>query len=252
VVERSRHFVEKVVAVRREGGSAALVSRASERIFAPLWIRIAARQLARRLREAGTLSAELDAVHAFEYRRFSLGPSQIASELLGFLETVREMRPRSIVEIGTGLGGTTVLLTRVAADDAIVVSVDLPLGYPRERLVAAAKRDSQRVHCLRDDSHAPETRDKVQALLGGRSIDVLFIDGDHSAEGVRADLALYAPLVRPGGWIGFHDIVPGPYEFVGGVPELWAELKETREAREFVDDWSQGGLGIGAFRNAER
>jgi predicted O-methyltransferase YrrM len=160
---------------------------------------------------------------------------------------VQSACPRAIVEIGTGLGGTTVLLTRAAADDAIVVSVDLPRCQGRERLVAAAARPPQSVHCLRADSHAQATRNKVEALLRGRQVDLLFIDGDHSAEGVRADLALYSPLLRPGGWIAFHDIVPGPYEFVGGVPELWAELKEEHETREFVADWAQRGLGIGAF-----
>jgi predicted O-methyltransferase YrrM len=238
---------KNVSAVREEGGLTAVVSRASKRTLAPVWIRFAARRLEQQLQQAETLSAQMNVVYAFTYRGLSLGPSQIASELMGFLETVQSACPRAIVEIGTGLGGTTVLLTRAAADDAVVVSVDLPRGQGRERLVAAAARPPQSVHCLRADSHAQATRNKVEALLRGRQVDLLFIDGDHSAEGVRVDLALYSPLLRPGGWIAFHDIVPGPYEFVGGVPELWAELKEEHETREFVADWAQGGLGIGAF-----
>jgi predicted O-methyltransferase YrrM len=37
------------------------------------------------------------------------------------------------------------------------------------------------------------------------SIDFLFIDGDHHYEAVRREYQLYAPLVREGGIIGFHD-----------------------------------------------
>jgi cephalosporin hydroxylase len=243
-------FVAKVAAVGKEGGSAAVVSRASERLLAPLWVSLAARRLEQHLARATTLHERVDVVYAFRYRHLSLAPSQIRSELTRFVELVEEESPRTIVEIGTGLGGTSVLLTRAAADDGIVVSVDLPVGPRRGRLLAAAARASQRVHCLRADSHVPATLERVRALLRGRRVDLLFVDGDHSAEGVRADLALYRPLVRTGGWIALHDIVPGPEEFVGGVPELWQELKEGNDARELVEDWGQGGLGIGAFRNA--
>jgi predicted O-methyltransferase YrrM len=36
-------------------------------------------------------------------------------------------------------------------------------------------------------------------------ISVLFIDGDHSYEGVRHDIQNYVPRVSLGGFIGFHD-----------------------------------------------
>lgn len=38
-----------------------------------------------------------------------------------------------------------------------------------------------------------------------KPIDVLFIDGDHSYEGCKADIDKYAPFVKPGGVILFHD-----------------------------------------------
>eukprot|EP00929_Paragymnodinium_shiwhaense_P066852 TRINITY_DN33586_c0_g1_i1.p1 TRINITY_DN33586_c0_g1~~TRINITY_DN33586_c0_g1_i1.p1 ORF type:complete len:374 (+),score=70.15 TRINITY_DN33586_c0_g1_i1:283-1404(+) len=37
------------------------------------------------------------------------------------------------------------------------------------------------------------------------AVDVLFVDGDHSLEGVRADLEAWLPLVRSGGIIAGHD-----------------------------------------------
>lgn len=38
-----------------------------------------------------------------------------------------------------------------------------------------------------------------------KQIDVLFIDADHSYEGCKADIAKYAPHVKEGGVILFHD-----------------------------------------------
>jgi len=37
------------------------------------------------------------------------------------------------------------------------------------------------------------------------AIDLIFIDGDHSYEACRADIAAWAPFVKPGGVIAFHD-----------------------------------------------
>ena len=228
----------------------AVFSRASDRLLAPFSVRFAARRLRSGLRQASTLAEQMEVVAAFSYGQFSLQPSQVDAELAGFLDLVLEVRPSTILEIGTGLGGTTVLLARAAPNDALVVSIALPIGPVRAPLLAAAARASQHIECVRADSHDTGTLRAVAALLRGRQVDLLFIDGDHTREGVRKDLELYSRFVRPGGWIAFHDIVPGPYEFVGGVPELWVELRAERETREFVADWGQGGLGIGAFRTS--
>ena len=36
-------------------------------------------------------------------------------------------------------------------------------------------------------------------------LDVLYIDGDHSYEGVKKDIEIYTPSVRVGGYVLFHD-----------------------------------------------
>lgn len=53
--------------------------------------------------------------------------------------------------------------------------------------------------------------DQVMAVVmardpGFRLFDIVFIDGDHTREGVRADLWNYGSAVRPGGMILCHDI----------------------------------------------
>lgn len=39
-------------------------------------------------------------------------------------------------------------------------------------------------------------------------LDFLFIDGDHSLEACRYDYETYAPAIKPGGWLAFHDYRP--------------------------------------------
>jgi Methyltransferase domain len=46
--------------------------------------------------------------------------------------------------------------------------------------------------------------DAVKEITPG-TIDFVFIDGDHSEEGVSEDIAAWRGMIRKGGWIGGHD-----------------------------------------------
>jgi predicted O-methyltransferase YrrM len=170
------------------------------------------------------------------------------AELEAFLERVGAERPSCVLEIGTAAGGTLYLLSRVAAGDALVVSVDVDAPYFVRAARRRLARAGQHVVSVEGNSHDTATRDQVCALLGGRPLDVLFIDGDHSYAGVKRDFDLYAPLVRSGGLIAFHDIVAddgaGP-AVSGDVPRFWQELKATRRTEEIVADDGRAGYGIG-------
>jgi Methyltransferase domain len=115
-------------------------------------------------------------------------------------------------------------------------------GYmePRERLYRSFAGEGQRIELLRADSHAPETRARIGAILSQRPVDFLFIDGGHTRDGVESDFMTYSKLVADGGALAFHDIVPGSRWFVGGVPEFWEELCSSHDVSEFVADWEQG------------
>jgi predicted O-methyltransferase YrrM len=160
-----------------------------------------------------------------------------------------------VLEIGTAQGGTLFLLTRVAADDALLVTVDegrgsFGGGYPRTLapLLRSFARARQAVRLVRGDSHSPLTLAKVRGALDDRPLDFLLIDGDHDYHGVRQDFEMYSPLVGPGGLIAFHDIVPGEATAVGGVPAFWREIRSHFPHEELVEDWSQGGYGFGLLR----
>jgi len=71
------------------------------------------------------------------------------------------------------------------------------------------------------DSADPKTLKKLKMMLAGRKIDLLFIDGDHSYEGVKADYEIYEPLVHH--LIVFHDI-HGVTRRCPGVNPYWEEI----------------------------
>ena len=175
-------------------------------------------------------------------------------EILGLAERLRELSPRVIVEIGTFKGGTLFVFCRVAREVRRVVSIDLPGGEygggfdaRRQRLYRQflADRPEARMEFLRADSHAPETLGALEGLLGRAPIDFLYIDGDHTYDGVRLDFELYGPLVRKGGMIAFHDIRTRDAGY--GVPDFWSEVKGSYAYEELVDPESTN-MGIGILR----
>lgn len=179
--------------------------------------------------------------------------SQKREEILPALEAIQALRPQRVCEIGTSAGGTLYLLTRVSAPDALIVSIDLAISPHTRALRERFAQPGQRVVSLAGDSHAEETAAGLERLLEGQPLDVLFIDGDHSYDGVRADFERYAPLVRSGGIVALHDInedfrtrhgIVTP-SISGEVPRFWRELKERYRTEELVADPEQDGFGIG-------
>jgi predicted O-methyltransferase YrrM len=212
--------------------------------------RAAARRVRGAARSGMSLDAALDFVYDFDVVGVTIAPMQVRAELREFMSRVNELRPRRLVEIGTAQGGTLFLLAQAAAPDATIVSVDLPGGrfgggYVDQRAIVYREfaRPGQRLELLRADSHDRSTIEAVAALVG--DVDLLFIDGDHTLEGVRSDFADYSPFVRPGGLVALHDVVDGSRDLVGGVPAFWREIKTRYPTEELVADPGQGGYGIG-------
>jgi predicted O-methyltransferase YrrM len=191
---------------------------------------------------------------------------QKPNELAPFLERVGT--PSTVVEIGTAQGGTFGALCEIAADDALIVSIDLPGGdldetseddkygkRDQDRIRSYAK-PGQTVELLQADSHAEATRDELERILAGRAIELLFLDGDHSYDGVQQDFDMYVPLLAPEGLVAFHDILTHTgileNEYKIEVDRFWNEIKGSYDWEEFTDptvDWGWGKWGgIGLIR----
>jgi hypothetical protein len=163
-----------------------------------------------------------------------------------------------VVEIGTYRGGTLRCWMHLCDEKTEFVSIDLPGGdfgggYSDEeaRTFRGFLKPGQELHCLRMDSHEAATVNELTAILRGRPIDFLFIDGDHSYEGVKRDYELYRPLVRTGGMIAFHDILPHVVHESCQVHRFWNELRDRSGAFEIIDrDGFDVWGGIGVLRSS--
>jgi predicted O-methyltransferase YrrM len=167
---------------------------------------------------------------------------QVRSEILGLGDLLKTLAPKRSLEIGTNYGGTLLLLCSLSAPKAKIISIDLPSGpfgggYPKSKMPIFRRfpRFGQKLHLLRADSHATETKEQVLRLLEGEQLDYLFVDADHTYDGVRRDFEMYAPLVRSGGMIAFHDVVTHGKETQSEVEKFWNEIKQKYHHREFVE-----------------
>ena len=76
------------------------------------------------------------------------------------------------------------------------------------------------------------------AKTWNRPIDILFIDGDHSYEGVKHDWDAFSPHVSPFGIVVFHDTIWD----VGEVDENYQ--REDMGVPRFVDELRQEGYQV--------
>ena len=159
----------------------------------------------------------------------------------------------SVLEIGTGLGGTFYLLCKAAAPDATLMTIDVHNDWRRTILLKSYAKSGQKVHVICGNSRDKRTLEKVMRVLGSRRLDLLFIDGDHSFAGVSGDFELYTRLVRQDGIVGIHDIVPDyrtryaieTSAFTGDIPRFWGNIRSRYDTVEFVENYDQDGFGIG-------
>jgi predicted O-methyltransferase YrrM len=185
------------------------------------------------------------------------GAIQKIRELAPLLALVRRAGPRTVVEVGTAEGGTFYALCRAAPAHATIVSIDLPGGafgggYTDEDIprLRSYGRAGQHLSFILADSQRESTRELLSETLGGRGIDFLMIDGDHTYDGVRRDFELYSALLSAGALVAFHDIVPHAPHSRCEVDRFWNEVKEGYRHLELVDprpdpvEGPWGGIGV--------
>lgn len=189
------------------------------------------------------------------YDRISL--TQYKEEFQQLADFVRKKNPKTIVEIGTKKGGSFFIWCRYT-NAKHLISIDLPGGihgggYDKHKIpflkYFVSDKPDAKVDVILGDSHSESTVLKLKSLLSGSGIDFLFIDGDHTYEGVKKDFEMYRPLVNKGGVIAFHDIIDSEYHHSLDcyVDKLWNEIKNEYEHFEIIRDPNQHKYGIGVI-----
>lgn len=144
-------------------------------------------------------------------------------------ETISELRPALLVEIGTHRGGSALfyaqLMDLLGHGRVLTIDIEEPpeISHPRVTFLHGSSTDSETVDRVR-----------VAAEEAGGPVMVI-LDGDHSRDHVAAELEAYAPMVTPGSYLLSQDGIidelrvyrsgrPGPLlanrDFVARHPEF--------------------------------
>lgn len=168
---------------------------------------------------------------------------QYKEEFEELLRMYKELKPQTVVEIGSEYGGTLWYWLKHAPAGATVINVDPLLRDPGFSLELAWQSWCPLDVTLKTIvGYSQDKADEVGQMVD--EVDFLFIDGDHTYKGAKKDWELYAPMVREGGLIAFHDLIPAmPHH---GIHQLFNELKKDHEAYEYysVNDQAMCGIGV--------
>lgn len=190
---------------------------------------------------------------------------QNQNEFLQFMNYFKTLDPKHVVEIGSFFGGTLYHFIKNAKLESIS-SIDLYIpesdgryqqmieskekwndwerefGVEIKRFIGDSKDTEiiQQIYNLYGNFEEDDVTGNPQGCKEG-VVDMLFIDGDHSYEGLKADFENYKGIVRKGGIIVIHDI-----SCIETVHDFWKEIVEsnTYVTNEIISDNDPMGIGI--------
>lgn len=127
-----------------------------------------------------------------------------------------------ILEIGCDRGFSTLILSRIAGQKGIRFFAVDHFGWgTRQQFVANREQYKIEVELIEEDSHDPKTAERFE----DESLALLFIDGDHLEEGIKADLEVWLPKLMKGGILVCHDYGCSTYPGI------------ERQVKLFTGDW---------------
>lgn len=182
--------------------------------------------------EAGALEVEF--FNAKKFGGYFL--QQVPEEFAAFLTFMRCFEKGSLkryLEIGSASGGfIRCIHERLGFEEAMMIDDGGWQPEGQELNIAAFAEKVKR--CVPCDSHGDDAHAFTEAFGEHGIIDLIFVDGDHSYEGVKQDIALVLPLANSHTLIAFHDThAVGDYK--GSAPDV---------RRAFLEAVSAGKLEI--------
>ena len=137
--------------------------------------------------------------------------------LLSLVSIVRAIEPKVVVEIGTGLGRSTLQIAKNISKDSKVYTFDIA-DHPDVGHIFRGKPEEKKIEKVLADS---KTYDFSQ--LKGK-VDLVLVDGGHDYESVKNDTAIAFDILSPGGVIIWDDLSPS-------WPGVGKALRECPQAK---------------------
>ena len=159
------------------------------------------------------------------------GIQQVRKEILEFSKFLLKCEKReNILEVGLGYFGSTHFLWRLIFDRVATIESNharfLTFGKNMREYYKKWILDDGRSSFFGGFSSEPSIIEKVYRSFQS-GIDTLFIDADHSYRGILSDWLIYAPLVKSGGIVAFHDLELD-YDYDGGPKGFFKDLESGK------------------------
>ena len=170
-------------------------------------------------------------------------PDEFARAIYAIMDTGKEIN--NFLEIGVAAGGTTYHIDHFFTPANIILIDD-----------NMHQKASLRAEILRGIPHK-----EIIGRSGSESVlkeftalnikfDLIIIDGDHTYEGVKADVDNYVPFLADGGLLMFHDSAMPDW----GVAAMVAELKGAKDLT-FMGEYKSEmrvPLGLALFQKSAK
>ena len=192
------------------------------------------RGVTRRLRNGVRAIRRALSYSALESINFQSGLGDSAYLLYGL---VRSAKPEVVVEIGSARGRSACFMGMALKENGFgqlhAIDPHTRTDWNDDDSIETYDLLAENVRRLRLQAQIEILRDTSDNVARNWKlpIDILFIDGDHSYEGVKRDWKLFSPFMNPYGNVVFHDTLwdlrPNPkYSRADmGVPRFVEELR---------------------------
>lgn len=180
---------------------------------------------------------------------------QVPEEYSRLLCWFREQKFESYLELGVGRGGSFLLNVMFQSNLKWAFAIDNSEYWKDDQ----KKSILEKVYWLveeRKDAHihfGDSTtdlffKDVAQETHPCRQFDCIFIDADHSCEGVKKDYDNALKHIKNGGYIIFHDINSSSCP---GVMKIWEEASKQHQVEATFIHGNNCGIGIVQITNRE-
>jgi len=180
----------------------------------------------------------------------NFGIQQVKSEIYKFIDVVlKKKNLKNCLEIGLGAYGSTHFLWRLIFEKTITIE------HQKYRI----SKFTENMHKFYNKfvlndlkskfifglSHDTSSVEKLDKILNGKKLDLLFIDGDHAYKSVLCDWLLYKDFVAKDGMIAFHDSIAN--DDGSGVPRMLKKIKDFDASIKLINIVDSKNFGIAYY-----
>jgi cephalosporin hydroxylase len=174
--------------------------------------------------------------YSYFWRWLGLPIIQVPDDIVTMQEIIWQTRPQVVIETGFARGGSAILYSSILTliGEGIVVSVDIDIRA-HNRTAVEEHPLGWRVRLVEGSSTAPDTLDRVRALIPDGARAMVVLDSNHSHQHVLEELRVYGPLVTQGQFLVVSDTIIEDIPQQTHRPREWGPGNNPKTAlREYL------------------